>query len=154
MIQTVTMQCHGVTRPGPSRSASVTVVTAVPPSANWVTIIRDYFIEIIAQNHVIIFSILHIICFGWTGMWALQVRPTHCTSTHTHSEYNNELLDHQGSCCQCGCRRCPNCYDYSRLFYIISRLLRLFYRLYAIISRHRHPENGNVQTAILHPIME
>jgi hypothetical protein len=38
-----------------------------------------------------------------------------------------------------------------RLFYEYTRL---FYRLYAIISRRRQTENGNVQTAILHPIME
>ena len=38
-----------------------------------------------------------------------------------------------------------------RLFYDYTRLL---YRLYATISRFRHPENGNVQTAIFHPIME
>ncbi len=29
---------------------------------------------------------------------------------------------------------------------------QLFYRLYAIISWRLHPENGNVQTAILQPI--
>ncbi len=39
-------------------------------------------------------------------------------------------------------------------FAIILRLLRLFYRLYAIISRRRHLENGNVQKAILDPITE
>ena len=40
-------------------------------------------------------------------------------------------------------------------FAIILRLLRLFYRrLYAIISRRRHPENGKVQKAILDPITE
>ena len=38
-----------------------------------------------------------------------------------------------------------------RLFYDYTRL---FYRLYAIISRRRHPENGNVQKAILDPITE
>jgi hypothetical protein len=38
-----------------------------------------------------------------------------------------------------------------RLFYDYTRL---FYRLYAIISRRWHPENGNVQTAILDPITE
>jgi hypothetical protein len=36
-----------------------------------------------------------------------------------------------------------------RLFYDYTRL---FYRLYAIISWRLHLENGNVQTAILHPI--
>ena len=39
----------------------------------------------------------------------------------------------------------------SRLFYDYTRL---FYRLYAIISRRRHPENGNVQKAILDSITE
>ena len=38
-----------------------------------------------------------------------------------------------------------------RLFYDYTRL---FYRLYAIISWRLHPENGNVQTAILHSITE
>ncbi len=39
-------------------------------------------------------------------------------------------------------------------FAIIYDYTRLFYRLHAIFLRRRHPENGNVQTAILHPIME
>ncbi len=41
-----------------------------------------------------------------------------------------------------------------RLFYDYTRL---FYLLYAIILRRRHPENGNMQTAILQasdPVME
>jgi hypothetical protein len=45
-------------------------------------------------------------------------------------------------------------YDYFydlRLFYDYTRLI---FRLYTIISRHQHPENGNVQTAILDPITE
>ncbi len=29
-----------------------------------------------------------------------------------------------------------------------------FFRLFTIISRRRHPENGNMQSAILDPIME
>jgi hypothetical protein len=81
----------------------------------------------------IIFSIIRIICLGWTGMWALQVSPTHCASRHTHSECNTEFMEDQGSC-RC-CPKCRNCYDYTQLFYIISRLLRLVFRLYADIRR-------------------
>jgi hypothetical protein len=77
----------------------------------------------------IIFSIIRIICLGCTGMWAraLQVRRTHCISmpVHTHSACNNEPMEHRGSC-RC-CRKRPNCYDYTRLFYIISRFLRLVF---------------------------
>jgi hypothetical protein len=70
-------------------------------------------------------------------MWALQIRPTLYASMHTHSECNNrdELMEHRGSCfC---CRECPNCYDYTRLFYIISRLLRLVFRLYALFYNQK-----------------
>ena len=42
-------------------------------------------------------------------------------------------------------------YDY---FPIISDYTRLFFLLFTIISLHRHPENGNMQTAILDPITE
>ncbi len=46
-------------------------------------------------------------------------------------------------------------YDYfTDYFAIVLRLYPLFLRLFAIISRHLHPENGNVQTAILDPITE
>ncbi len=60
------------------------------------------------------FIIICIICLGWTRLWALQVRPSHCTSMHTNSECNNKLMEHRGSCCCC--RKCPNCNDYTRLF--------------------------------------
>ncbi len=36
----------------------------------------------------------------------------------------------------------------------MSDRTRLFFRLFTIISRHWHPENEDVQTAILDPIME
>ena len=68
----------------------------------------------------IIVSIIHIICLGWTGLWAVQVRPMHCASMHTRSGCINKLMEHQGRC-RC-CRKCPNCYDYMWLFYIISLL--------------------------------
>jgi hypothetical protein len=40
------------------------------------------------------------------------------------------------------------------IFPIMSDYTRLFFRFFTIISRPRHPENGNVPTAILDPIME
>ena len=47
-------------------------------------------------------------------------------------------------------------HDYTRLFLRLSfrlffRLCRLFFRLFPIIPGCLHPENGNVQTAILDP---
>jgi hypothetical protein len=42
---------------------------------------------------------------------------------HTHSECNNKIMEHRRRC-RC-CRKCPNCYDYTRYFCIIS--LRLFF---------------------------
>ncbi len=44
-------------------------------------------------------------------------------------------MEHWGSCCCC--RKCPNCHDYMRLFYIISRLIRLFFQLYALFHNQK-----------------
>ena len=44
-------------------------------------------------------------------------------------------MEHRGSCC-CN-RECPNCYDYTRLCYIILRLLRLFCRLYKLFHNQK-----------------
>jgi hypothetical protein len=41
-------------------------------------------------------------------------------------------------------------YDY---FAIVLRLYVIFFLFFTIIPRRWHPENGNVQTAILDPIM-
>ena len=40
------------------------------------------------------------------------------------------------------------------IFPIMSDYFTLFFRLFPIMSWCRHPENGNVQTAILDPIMK
>jgi hypothetical protein len=46
-------------------------------------------------------------------------------------------------------------YDYfTDYFAIILRLYAIIFRIFTTISRHRHPENGNVQTAILDPTTE
>ncbi len=42
----------------------------------------------------------------------------HCVPMHTHSGCINELMQRQGSFHFC--RKCPNCYDYTRLCAIIA----------------------------------
>ncbi len=81
----------------------------------------------------IIFSLMRIICLGRTGLLPLKVRPMHCVSMYTHSVRNNEPMEHRRSCRSC--QKCPNCNDYSQLLYIISQLLRLFFRLYALCQK-------------------
>jgi hypothetical protein len=81
-------------------------------------------------------------------MRALQVRPTHSAPMHTHSECNNELMEHRGSC-RC-CRKCPNCYDYTRLFhddcddffdYTHFSIMRIPHSM-RLFGRSRRPEAG------------
>ena len=80
----------------------------------------------------IIFTVMHIIFLGWPGFRLLYVRPTHWRSFYIYSVSYDKLREHQGSC---HCRlKCQNCSLLVLLFYIISRLLQLFFQLLALFQ--------------------
>jgi hypothetical protein len=93
-----------------------------------VTGIRDYFYDYFPEYFSIMIAVDYAAAYEWTT-WSPRVGSLLSIS----SLLRGSLI---------------------RVVYCMSDHTRLFFRLFTIILRCLHPGNGNVQTAILDPIME